>query len=116
MTSLLQPRDAGMGSGSSIAYKTALVVAVFLALAVYNTIEILDLSTLPAVPWSLLLLDAGSVNGHPHTRARVLSTQLRHLKVSAAGNQSGMWRGHIDDHWSEHRTVVTIASYIRWQT
>jgi hypothetical protein len=41
MSSPLQLRDAGMGSGSSIAYKTALVVAVFLALAVYNTIEIL---------------------------------------------------------------------------
>jgi hypothetical protein len=41
MTNLLQLRDAGMSSGSSIAYKTALVVAVFLALAVYNTFEIL---------------------------------------------------------------------------
>jgi hypothetical protein len=41
MANLLHPRDAGMSSGSSIAYKTALVVAVFLALAVYNTTEIL---------------------------------------------------------------------------
>lgn len=30
-----------MGSGSSLAYKTALVVVVFLALAVYNTLEII---------------------------------------------------------------------------
>jgi hypothetical protein len=34
-------RDPGMGSGATLPYKTALIVIVFLALAVYNTLEII---------------------------------------------------------------------------
>jgi hypothetical protein len=37
----LRSRDPGMGSGATLPYKTALVVIVFLALAVYNTLEII---------------------------------------------------------------------------
>jgi hypothetical protein len=41
MASLLWSRDAGMGGGTTLPYRTALVVIVFLALAVYNTLEII---------------------------------------------------------------------------
>jgi hypothetical protein len=41
MASALLHRDNGMGSHTTLPYKTALVVVVFLALAVYNTVEII---------------------------------------------------------------------------
>ncbi|KAH7392193.1 hypothetical protein DE146DRAFT_790738 [Phaeosphaeria sp. MPI-PUGE-AT-0046c] len=41
MVSVIIHRDAGMGSNSTLAYTTALLVVVFLALAVYNTLEII---------------------------------------------------------------------------
>jgi uncharacterized integral membrane protein len=41
MSAPASPPENGMGKDASLSYKEALVVVVFLALAVYNTIEII---------------------------------------------------------------------------